>query len=363
MSDPPVVLHLITRWLRGGAEAKTFAEMEGLRDRYTYVLAHGEAADSVMSARVDEAGFSRRPLPRLRHFDPLAAPGAVADIRRLLRDVRPDLLHVHSTEAGVVGRIAAKREGVPVVATLHGLPFRGSRSAPFRAAIVLAERLLAARTSLFLANSPAIRDAYISAGIGRPKQYRVVVSGIDLTRVRAAAPADLPGRRPCVLFAGRLEANKGILDAVEAVRRLRRSGFDVDLLVAGDGPLRARLPREAWLHVLGHRDDLPSVLRSVDVIVLPSVAEGTPRVLTEAMACGVPVVATAVGGIPEQVGAAGILVAPRDADALVEGLRTAVGDAAARAAMLAAVAERADAFSLEAMLRATDAAYREILSA
>lgn len=366
----PCVLHLITRWLRGGAEAKTVAELEGLGDAYDFVLVHGAAFEPSMADRVDALGVRRRVLGELRHYDPLSLPFAVRAARRVLDEVEPDLLHVHSTEAGWVGRwAAADRPDLPVVYTLHGLPFGPQRSWPLRVLVRWAERRLARRTTRFVANAAAIRDAYLDAGIGRPGQYTVIRSGVDLERIGAVeAAGDLPGAPPRVLFAGRLEPGKGLRRTVRAVQTVRSraaGGAPAHLLVAGSGPLSADIAEDPrpWLHPLGFRDDLPAVMKACDVLCLPSDLEGTPRVVTEAMACGLPVVASDVGGIPEQVadGDSGLLVAPRDDAALVAALERLLADADLRGAMGARGRERAKAFSRDALLEATDRLYRDLL--
>ncbi|MGQ0535424.1 MAG: glycosyltransferase family 4 protein [Methanobacteriota archaeon] len=361
----PRILHLITRWMRGGAEEKTFEEIRGLRDRYAFHLAHGAASEPEMVEALSAIGVPRTRIATLRHYDPVTAPLAVAAVRRLLRRERTQILHVHSTEAGVVGRLAARGTGIPVVYTLHGMPFGAGRAWPLRAMVLGLERRLASATTRFVANATAIRDAYLAAGIGRPEQYAIVPSGIDLESVRAAAPAALPGKRPRVVYAGRLVEGKGILELVESVRRLRSDGIAAELLVAGEGPLASAIDERAgpWLHRLGYRDDLPAVIKACDLLALPSELEGTPRSITAAMAAGVPVVATRVGGIPDQIGddEAGLLVPAGDGRALAEALRRALSDADLRRELGAAGAKRAELFSREAMIEATDDVYRAIL--
>lgn len=364
---PSLVLHFITRWIKGGAEEKMLGEMQGLGERYSFALAHGATVDPSMAARVEALGVPRSGVPALRHYNPLSGPVAVRGFRRVLRAVDPDLLHLHSTEAGAVGRVAARGSALPVVYTLHGMPFGPGRGLPLRAFVRAVERRLAPHTTRFVANADAIRDAYLAAGIGRPEQYVTIRSGVDLGAVEAARPAALPGAPPRVLFAGRLAEGKGLPDAVAAVEAVRASGVRAHLLVAGEGPLRGWLDAQArtrpWVHALGFREDLPSVLKACDVLALPSRLEGTPRVVTEAMACGLPVVATRVGGLPEQLGdgEAGLLVPLGDAGALADALEAVLRDEGLRARLGAAGRARAKMFSVEAMLAATDALYRGLL--
>lgn len=366
MADPPHILHLTTRWLRGGMEAKTLSELRGLRDEVDFTLVHGREFEPEIAEVVDDLGMPRRVLQPLGHYDPLRWPAAARAFADLLDGSDPDILHVHSTEAGIVGRWAARKRDLPVVYTLHGLPFGRGRSLPLRLAVKAAERHLAGHTDRFVANADAIRDAYLEAGIGTRDRYTTIYSGVDLDRLADVEAAPVPGRAPRVLFAGRLAEGKGVRRLVDAVARLVSRGTPAHLLVAGTGPLQGDLDRNPrpWLHVLGFRDDLPAVMRACDLLCLPSDLEGTPRVITEAMASGLPVVATDVGGIPEQVadGESGLLVARGDHEALVEALSRLVRDPDLRRRMGQAGQKRVEAFSVETMLERTEALYRELLA-
>jgi glycosyltransferase involved in cell wall biosynthesis len=369
MAPRPRVLHLITRWLKGGAEAKTRAQLAGLRDDYAFVVAHGAEHDPGARARLEaETGVACRTVPALQHYAPHRIPQALRQVRRLVDDVDPDLVHLHSTEAGAVGRWALRRREVPMVYTLHGMPFGPNRVWPLRAFVRFTERRLAPHTDRFAANAQAIVDTYLEAGVGHPDQYEVVYSGVDLDGLAAADPAEaLPGSAPRVLFAGRLAEGKGTLRLARALERLRGgAGPDPSLLVAGSGPRADDLDAlgHDWLHRLGYRDDLPSVMKACDVLALPSDHEGTPRVVTEAMACELPVVASRVGGIPEQVddGESGLLVDPCDEDQLVDALATVLADETRRRAFAKRARAAVDRFSVETMLAGTDDLYREVLA-
>lgn len=370
LADQPTILHLITRWLKGGAEAKTLAELEGLSDSYGFVLAHGAEREPDAAAHVDALDVPRYVVPALRHYAPHTVWPAIGQVRMILDEVDPDILHVHSTEAGAIGRWAAKRyEDLPVVYTLHGMPFGPNRAAPLRWFVKSVEKHLAKHTTVYAANAQAIVDSYLEAGIGTPDQYEVIYSGVDLEALEAAEPADgLPGQQGSrILFAGRLEQGKGIRRLVRAVDRLREGSgpAEASLLVAGTGPLQDELEGldHSWLHVLGFRDDLPSIMKGCDVLSLPSDHEGTPRVITEAMACGLPVVASDVGGIPEQVadGQSGLLVPARDGEALVDALQALLEDPDRRRSMAKVGRDRVERFSVEAMVEATDALYQRLL--
>ncbi len=378
----PRVLHLLTRLQRGGSEAKTLAQIEAL-EGYRFVVGHGpQAPDPGALDRVRAAGAEAHEFSRLRHRAPLSNLAAIAQVRRWLRRRPVDLVHTHQTEAGIVGRFAADFAGGPrVIHTVHGTPFTGDRSAAVKAVLLAAERAAARRCDRIAVNAAALRDEYLARGIGRPGDYAVVPSGVEIERFADARPADdLAGRPgPVAVFAGRLVEGKGLGDllaALEAVAEgaaeeaAAEEGAGLSLLVAGEGPLGEALAAgarrrglEGRIRLLGHREDLPRVLAAADLFVLPSWREGTPRVVTEAMAAGLPVVATRVGGVPDQVrdGEEGRLIEPGDHGALAAALAELAADPELRARMGRSARERAGRWSIEAMAERTDALYRSVL--
>lgn len=369
MSDEPRVFHLITRLLRGGAEAKTIATVEGL-EGYDFTVGHGAAADETQVERLEAIGVPTRRFPLLHHYNPVTAVPAVASVASHLRRADYDLVHTHSTEAGIVGRLAAHYAGVPaIVHTVHGVPFSTDRNRVLNRFVLAAERRVAPLTDRIVTNADAIAADYLEREIGEPDQYETVYSGIDVERFASAEPAtDLPGDGVRITFVGRLVEGKGLWDLLEAVVELDRS--DLTVTVVGEGPLRESLQtavRERGLgdqvHLLGFREDVDRILAASDVFVLPSYREGTPRVITEAMASGLPVVATDIAGVPEQVedGENGYLVAPGDAAALADRLECLLDDPARRERFGTASRERADRFSADAMLADLDAVYRAVL--
>ena len=368
MSDQPRVFHLITRLLRGGAEAKTIQTVFGL-DGYDFTVGFGADYDEAQVERLHSRGVETRRFPLLRHYNPVTALPAVASIARYLRREAFDIVHTHSTEAGIIGRLAAARADVPaVVHTVHGVPFTEDRNDLLNRFVLAAERRVAPRTDRIVTNADAIAEEYLARGIGRPEQYTTVYSGIDVERFASAEPApDLPGDRPRVTMVGRLVAGKGLGVLLDAVESMDSEAFSV--CVVGDGPEREgfeREVRERGLEVftLGYREDVERILAASDVFVLPSFREGTPRVITEAMASGLPVVATDIAGIPEQVedGANGYLIPVGESAALAERLERLVGEPERRIAFGQASRERVERFSRERMVADLDGVYRELLS-
>lgn len=367
MSEEPRVFHLITRLLRGGAEAKTIATVVGL-EGYEFTVGHGAAADETQVERLEAIGVPTRRFPLLRHYNPVTAVPAVASVARHLRRADYDLVHTHSTEAGIVGRLAAHYAGVPaIVHTVHGVPFSADRNRVLNRFVLAAERRVAPMTDRIVTNADAIADDYLERGIGEPDQYETVYSGIDVERFASAEPAtDLPGEGVRLTFVGRLVEGKGLWDLLDAVEAL--DAENVTVTVVGDGPLRDRFEAEVAarnlpVHTAGYREDVPAILAASDVFVLPSFREGTPRVVTEAMAAGLPIVATDIAGIPEQVadGVNGYLVAPGDASALADRLGELLDDPDRRATFGSASRTRADTFAATEMIAALDAVYGDLV--
>jgi glycosyltransferase involved in cell wall biosynthesis len=368
-SHKPRVFHLITRLHRGGAEAKTIATVLGLDD-YEFTVGFGASYDPQQVQRLQSQGVETEEFRLMRHYNPVTAIPAVVGIALYLRRHEFDIVHTHSTEAGIIGRFAAALAGVPsVVHTVHGVPFAEDRSSLLNRFVLGCERHAATVTDRIVTNADVIAEDYLERGIGTQEQYTTIYSGIDLDAFHSADPAsDLPGARPRIVMIGRLAEGKGfdvLLDAMEAL-----GDFDGSVCLVGEGPLYDSLSErieeeglEETVFLTGYRDDVPRVLAASDILVLPSFREGTPRVITEAMASGLPVVATDIAGIPEQVEDAesGYLVPTGDAQALADRLRNLLSDAQHREALGLRGLERAERFSVTTMLEAIDELYDSLL--
>jgi glycosyltransferase involved in cell wall biosynthesis len=274
-------------------------------------------------------------------------------VRHVAR-IRPDVLHTHLGAADVQGTIAARTLGIPSVSTIHLVAPPTMASAARREAA--RERLMArARrhgSRRVIAVSEAARAAYLRAGLDDDRHVITVHNGISI-RTPAVARAltrwslgIAPGA-PVIAMASVLRAGKGHDVAFAAMRRLLPRFPDLQLIVAGDGPLRAEVERQAAdlgqaVRFLGFRRDVLDLLAASDVLLLPSRMDAFPTNLLEAAAVGVPAVATAVGGIPEIIedGATGLLIPDPPTPAALDlalgrlleddGLRRHMGQAARR---------------------------------
>jgi glycosyltransferase involved in cell wall biosynthesis len=344
----PRVLLLVTLAETGGAQTYVAALAEALAREYDVVVAaHGDGFHDVPHFV---------PLRHLRRaLDPLHDALALVELYRLFRHERPLVVHANSSKAGVLGRLAAVAARVPVrLFTVHGWAFKAHRGLVAKA-YLWADRLMSPLTTTTICVAEGERAAGLRARTCRADRTVVIHNGV---------PLDVPRRRPhagpaILLSVGRLRAPKDFLTLVRAVAALDPGS--ARLRIAGDGPDRPALEAEIerlgvgeHVELLGTRDDVPELLAGADVFVLSSDSEGLPMSVLEAMAAGLPVVASAVGGVPEAVrdGETGTLVPPRDSTALAEALRRLVADPALRERLGGEGRQRVDQeFSLERFTR------------
>jgi glycosyltransferase involved in cell wall biosynthesis len=297
---------------------------------------------------------------------------AVLRLRRQLRLGRLDVVHAHGLRAAALtvlalGRLrggARPRRPPGVVATVHNAPPVGAGS---RAALTyrFLERLVARGADLVLCASPDLEARMRAAG-ARHVRHALVPPPAP-SPPEALHPAQSPApARPMVLAAGRLTAQKGFGALLTAAASWRDMDPEPLLVIAGEGPLSARLRSTAATlgvpaQFLGHRDDVPALLAQAAVFVLPSLWEGQPLVLQEALRAGVPIVASRVGGIPDLTGDAAVLVPPGEAAPLAAAVRSVLDDPA-RAARLReqALKRAAELPTPDDALAATLACYAEL---
>jgi glycosyltransferase involved in cell wall biosynthesis len=359
------VVNVITRLDVGGAQETVVRSCVELRRRAidARILAGGDeghGGDSAQRAR--DAGVPVQIEPRLRSRLGLWDAAALAAVRRALRSSAADVVHTHSSKAGVIGRLAAKSIGVASVHTVHGWSFNDELPAPVRRGAILAERAMATITDALVVVSERDAQAGLAARIGHLEQYHLIRSGISFTELAVAADTAPPDasewERPIIATVGRLAPQKDPTLLVRAFASVRARLQRGSLVMVGDGPLRNAVLAEAQalgvsaaVHVLGVRTDAAAVLAQADVFALPSRWEGLPRAMIEAMVLGVPVVATAVGGVGDVLrdGETGFVVRVGDADGLADALVDAIRDEPRASRVAAAARLETAAFSQEAM--------------
>ena len=360
------ILQAVTLSERGGAQRHVADLSAGLvRRGHRVHLACGGAGPLIDEARA--TGITVHPLRSLvRPIDPLRDAAAFARLVSLIRALRPDVVHGHSSKAGLLARAAARTYGVPSVFTAHGFVFLEPLGRSTRATYLAMERLGGALGTRLIAVSD--RDAEAAAGrrIARRDEITVIPNGYDPPRLPAPPPASPPFRFAAI---ANPYPTKGLDVLVAALGRPALAGVPVDVVVAGDGPDRAVLERRASglpLRFLGRVTDVASVLDSAHASVLPSRKEGWPYAVLESMGAARPVVATNVGGIPEQLdgNACGWIVEPGDADALAAAIAEAAADPIEAARRGRAGYERVrSTFTLDRMIDAVEDEYGRALAA
>lgn len=314
-----------------------------------------------------------------REIRPLADLVTLWQLYGLIRKCQPEIVHTHTAKAGVLGRIAARLAGVPVIVhTYHGHVLRGYFGPLKTAFFRRLETALARITDVAITVSAALRDDLVGMGVAPREKIRVVPLGLDLARfARPHARGEL--RATCgagesetlIGVVGRLVPIKDIDCFLEAASRVSAAAPRARFAIVGDGELRAVLEQKAAALGLGARatfvgwrKDLESVYADLDVVVNSSRNEGTPVALIEAMAAGRPVVATAVGGTADLLGegARGVLVPPADPAALAEAILRTLGSPDESARRAGAAQEYVlTHHSVDRLLRDIDDLYRELL--
>jgi glycosyltransferase involved in cell wall biosynthesis len=411
---------LITR-LEGGAGVLALRGAMALDPRsYRLTIITGQGSSRLLS-EARAAGLMVVDEPALRApIDPVRDVVALRRLAVLLARERFDVVHTHTAKAGTLGRLAARRAGVPrIVHTYHGFPFHEFQSAVRRAAYIAIERRLGRFTDLALCVGTGVAVEAVRRGLISPERIRTIGVAVDgfgwpagqhagsavpvasppsaqetaagerllgepsavvMAAAKPAAPElagaglaareiarrelGLPSDATVIGAVGRLTYQKAPEDFVDMIRRLRRPGV-VGVWV-GDGELAGEVRRLAAAEpaapvvLAGERADVPRLLPAFDVFALPSRYEGLPTAIVEAMMCGVPVVATAVNAVADVVvpGETGLLVPPRRPDLMASAVSYLLSSPAAAARMATrAQAQLGDRYGISALQASLAAAY------
>lgn len=362
------ILHISTRLILGGSQENTVLSCEGqARQGHDVHLAFGPiyGPEGSLFERVD--AFCAAPGARItthivkdlvREIAPITDFDAYRALKALVTELRPDIVHTHSSKAGVLGRAAAwsvrERAGRPaIVHTIHGPPFHEYESHWKNRLYIESERFAARRCHAIVSVADAMTSRFIAEGIGAPGLYSTVYSGMETERFLAPAPGESReetrrelGLQPGDLVIGtvaRLAELKGHDDLLSALSADLNRHPGLKLLWVGDGWLRPALEdriaslglaSKVVLTGLVTPSRIPSLMRAMDVLVHPSYREGLPRTVPQALLCGTPVVAYDVDGTGEVVRdkETGRLVRAGDLGSLREAVTWMLEDAPRRAA-------------------------------
>ncbi|MCA8982884.1 MAG: glycosyltransferase family 4 protein [Planctomycetaceae bacterium] len=348
------IVHFITRLILGGAQENTLFTVEDhLRefgDEVTLITGPGLGPEGTLVPRAEQSGCRLYVLPESRRsINPWREWRVYCRVKRLLRELRPDILHTHSSKAGILGRRAAHVLGIPCVHTIHGAAFHYGQHPWAYRAYRWAEKWAEPYCDRIISVADAMTEQYLSAGIGTPEKYVTIYSGFDVAPLlapptrRAAIRAEW-GCGPEDVLVGKigrlfpLKGHEAILDVAEGVVA---ACPHVRFVFIGDGILRDRfqariraagLDRHFLFTGLVPPTRIPELLQALDMVVHTSQWEGLARVLPQALIAGKPVISYDIDGAREVVlpGRTGLLVPRNDLAALERALVELAGNPSQR---------------------------------
>ncbi len=382
------VLHIITRLIVGGAQetamliADYLARMPDYTGQYHVDMISGPQTgpEGSLIEEVRQRGTPLTILPELRReISPINDLRAVQKLRRMMQDGGYQIVHTHSSKAGVLGRWAAHLAGVPIIVhTVHGWSFHDRMSPVKRQMYVSLEKFAARFSQVMIVVSPKDIEKGLDQGIGRREDYHVIRSGVELDRFgkpkispeEMRQQLNIPSDALVVGSVTRLSLQKAPLDLVASFAHIHQQRPGAWFIIVGDGTLRpdVELALQAAgiadrVILTGLRRDVPELMAVFDVFVLSSLWEGLPRVLPQAMATGLPIVATQADGSAEAVtdGENGFLVERGQPEALADKVLVFLADEGLRKRMGENGRSRAPQFGAKKMVQNIDQLYQSLL--
>ncbi|HVA46757.1 MAG TPA: glycosyltransferase family 4 protein [Pirellulales bacterium] len=381
------VAHIISRLILGGAQENTLLTCEGLlRDYGDDVLLITGPPLGPEGSLLDRARANGVPLaivPSLRRaIQPWRDYVSYRELKRILREFQPDVVHTHSAKGGILGRAAAWKLGVPaIVHGVHGAPFYPYQNPLVREFYRECERWAARRCHAFVSVADAMTDLMVDAGVAPREKFTTIYSGMETGSFlhagehRRRARHELGYRDEHVVVGkiARLFHLKGHEDVITAAEKLVARWPAVRFLFVGDGILREQLQRRIsdagmsdYFQFTGlvPPERIPELIGAMDIVVHTSLREGLARVLPQGLIAGKPVVSYDIDGAREVVlpGKTGYLLPPRDVEALVKALDELIADAAQRERLGQEGRRRfADLFRHQHMTQQTRELYERLL--
>lgn len=375
MEQKPFIVHLI-RPAQGGMQNHVFELVCGLKKKgYSLGVISPKNESLRAKLRLIDVGLHEMPISdKLSMSDPLT----VMRLARLLKHVKPDILHIHGNKTAVMGEIAASLAGISsTVVTIHNFQSYRKLSWPNKSVAGFIDRRLTGRADKIIAVSESLKSSLVDEGRFKPAGIAVIHNGIDSKKWsdKKASKSELRRRlgfgakdflAACI---GRLIDWKGHEVLIEAAAHSIKAMPNLKVLIAGDGPLHDHLSAlikerglDANVILLGYVADIKPLLALSDLFVFPSKREPFGLAVLEAMATGLPVIAADAGGIPEIItnGLNGVLVPPGNIAALSAAIEDLAVDARKRRAFAAGGRTTvADKFSLKRVIDLTELIYRE----
>lgn len=390
----PKVLHIITRFDKGGSAQNTYLTLLGLKERnFQSYFMTGLSLESEM--KYDEIRAQEKDIQRLEQegIEFILCPSLVRrtniikdlktflDIWRIIKKKSPEIVHTHSSKAGLLGRLAAKLARIPIVVhTPHGHVFFGYFGPLKTKIFIILERLVSRITDRIIALTNKEKEDYIKFRIANEDKFDVIYSGIELDKFKELSEDKkqnlvkefgIPEKSLIIGTVGRLVPVKGHEFLIKAAKYIISKYPEAFFVFTGDGPLEQNLKRQALelginnnIIFLGWRSDAARIISVYDIFALPSLNEGMGRVLAEAMALGKPIVASNVGGIPDLVthGKNGFLVPVRNSEKLAKYIQILIKNKEQREKMGQVGKEMVKNFSKEKMVEKIANLYEELLT-
>ena len=351
---PLRICHVITRMIVGGAQENTLLTIRGHREagqECELVTGPSPGREGELLKQSVNTGLKVTVFPELvRELAPVTDLKAYFRLKRYFEENRFDVVHTHSSKAGIIGRFAARAAHVPVVVhTVHGQAFHPHEKWYRNLLYILLERLAACKCDRIFAVAQAMIDQCVAAKVARREMYKVVYSGMDTTRFASAARdpelrkrLGIPENARTIVTVARLFPLKGYEFVLPAAERLIARYPDTHFLLVGDGPMHDELAERiaaakltAHFHFAGlvPPDAVADHLAQGELLWHLSLREGLPRAVVQALACGIPAVGFALDGTPEVLenGVTGFAVEPESVDAVVEATARLWDDEALRA--------------------------------
>ncbi len=329
------VVHLITRLILGGAQENTLHNVEDQHnihgDDVCLITGPAEGPEGSLIPRAQRGGFRLEILPELkRSIRPLDDWRAYKRLVQLFRNIQPDLIHTHSSKAGILGRYAARKVGIPVIHSIHGAAFHFGQPKVAYKAYVAAEKAVSGWTQKYICVADAMRDAYLAEGVSIPEKYITIQSGFEVEpflnppvpREQVRSQFGFTEDQIVIGKVGRLFHLKGHEFLIESAKEVTRKNPNVRYLLVGDGILREQF--ESDIKDAGLADffrfsglvptsEIPQLMHAMDIVAHTSQWEGLARVLPQGLISQKPVISYDVGGAREVVipGETGFLL-PQD---------------------------------------------------
>jgi glycosyltransferase involved in cell wall biosynthesis len=380
------VAHVVTRLDLGGAQQNTlytWAHLDRARFDPLLVCGAGGLLDAEAQAAAEKEGGPRLLImdSLVREVDPARDLLAFLQLVKIFLAEKPSVVHTHSSKAGILGRVAARLAGVPVVIhTFHGFGFHDYQRPFVKGFYAFLERVCALFASALVFVSKANEDYARRHRIGDAARYHLIRSGVRLgdypakvaDKGKRKAELGFGMHKPLVISVGNLKPQKNPADFVALAERVCAKRPDTEFLFIGDGPLRQRLEFQlvakglsGRVRLAGWRRDTAELLALGDIFVLTSLWEGLPRALVEALRSGLPAVCYATDGVTDLLkdGVNGFVVPPRNVTALSEKVLTLLEDAKLRQALSAMAADSVGPeFDIDHMVRAQERLYDSLLA-